>query len=58
MANYNLSLHNKIISQQMLDKLYHLWEETAKKQEDDFIFLSQSDFSKTKKNSHKKYLLS
>ncbi|WP_069790200.1 ATP-binding protein [Cyanobacterium sp. IPPAS B-1200] len=53
MANYNLSLHNKIISQQMLDKLYHLWEETAKKQEDDFIFLSQSDFSKTKKTAIK-----
>ncbi|MGY6531055.1 MAG: hybrid sensor histidine kinase/response regulator [Cyanobacterium sp.] len=37
----------------MLDKLYYLWEETAKNQGNDFIFLSQGDFSKTKQTAIK-----
>ncbi|MBE9222006.1 GAF domain-containing protein [Cyanobacterium stanieri LEGE 03274] len=49
MANYNLSLNKKIISGQMLNKLCHLWEETAKKQGDEFMFITQHNFSKAKK---------
>lgn len=51
MANYNLSLNKKIISHQMLNELSHLWQETAEKQGDNFVFISQSNFNKTKKSA-------
>ncbi|AFZ46758.1 GAF sensor hybrid histidine kinase [Cyanobacterium stanieri PCC 7202] len=51
MANYNLSLNKKIISHQMLNKLSHLWKKTAQKQGDNFIFISQSNFNKTKQSA-------